>query len=144
MPDISHKRGYLQTLVDWEGLSQLIQIRMVAAYKLELSFRQERLCIISLLSEIHLEAVVFVFGFSWKVSEKHLPLLMFESRALHRTFWEIEMAKKYPVDFEAAARTPSSRASKRAPTRWSGSSIPKPFYGQPFSRPDPEAGHKRV
>ena len=34
----------------------------------------------------------------------------------HRTFWEIEMAKKYPVDFEAAARTPSSRASKRAPT----------------------------
>ena len=36
--------------------------------------------------------------------------------ALHRTFWEIEMAKKYPVDFEAAARTPSSRASKRAPT----------------------------
>ena len=35
---------------------------------------------------------------------------------IHRTLWEIEMAKKYPVDFEAVARTPSSRASKRAPT----------------------------
>ena len=34
----------------------------------------------------------------------------------HRTFWEIKMAKKYPVDFEAAARTPSFRALKRAPT----------------------------
>ena len=34
----------------------------------------------------------------------------------HRTFCKIEMAKKYPVDFEAAARTPSSRASKQAPT----------------------------
>ena len=30
----------------------------------------------------------------------------------HRTFREIEMAKKYPVDFEAAERTPSSRALK--------------------------------
>ena len=43
---------------------------------------------------------------------------------IHRTFWEIEMAKKYPVDFEAVVRTPSSRASKGAPTGWSGSSIP--------------------
>ena len=32
------------------------------------------------------------------------------SHSKHRTFWEIEMAKKYPVDFEAAARTPSSTA----------------------------------
>ena len=35
---------------------------------------------------------------------------------IHGTFWEIVMAKKYPVDFEATVRTPSSRALKRAPT----------------------------
>jgi len=33
----------------------------------------------------------------------------------HRTLWEIEMAKKYPVDFKAAVRTPSSRASIEPP-----------------------------
>ena len=46
--------------------------------------------------------------------------------ALHCTFWEIEMAKKYPVDFEAAAITPSSRADPQSlnpfmASLWSGS-----------------------
>ena len=35
---------------------------------------------------------------------------------LPRTFWEIEVAKKYPVDFEATASAPSSRTQKQAPT----------------------------
>ena len=30
----------------------------------------------------------------------------------HRTFGEMEIRKKYPVDIKAATRTPSSRASK--------------------------------
>ena len=34
---------------------------------------------------------------------------------LHRTSDQLEMAKKYPMDFEGAMRTPSPRAS-RAPT----------------------------
>ena len=58
----------------------------------------------------------------------------------HRTSGQLEMAKKYPMDFEGTMRTPSSRASKRAPTWWSGEATPKPFTGQPA----PEAGHKRV
>ena len=33
--------------------------------------------------------------------------------AEHRTSGQLEMAKKYPMDFEGTMRTPSSRASKR-------------------------------
>ena len=59
---------------------------------------------------------------------------------MHRTSGQLEMAKKYPMDFEGPMRTPSYRASKRALTWWSGEATPKPFNGQPA----PEAGHKKV
>ena len=55
--------------------------------------------------------------------------------ASHRTSRQLEMAKKYLMDFEGAMRTPSPRASKWAPTWWSGEDTPKPFNGQPA--PDP-------
>ena len=59
---------------------------------------------------------------------------------MHCTSGQLEMAKKYLMDFKGTMSSPSSRASKRAPTWWSGEATPKPFIGQPA----PEAGHKRV
>ena len=40
----------------------------------------------------------------------------FDFRGFFRAHYLAKMAKNYPVDIEAAAKTSSSRASKRAPT----------------------------
>ena len=45
-----------------------------------------------------------------------IPIHVIQVSPRHRTSREIEMRKKYPVDLKAAMRTPSSKASKRAPT----------------------------
>ena len=52
----------------------------------------------------------------------------------HSAAAEFEMAKKCSKDFRTAMRTPLPRASKWAPTWWSGEASPKPFYGQPLDQ----------